>query len=381
MELVKFLGFLAVVLPQAYGAPVETTAGLHPKMLAAMKRDLGLDANQATARVAREISAAEVIEQLRGSAGDAFAGAWVADDGETINVGVTDEALSADVVAAGAKPTVVANSLTKLQKAKEALDNLDANQLKALDADAESVYDGVAAWFVDVVSNKVVLQAVPEGTARAQELAAQVGLSEAEFEVQTVEEMPSTFATVRGGDAYLISNSARCSVGFSVTTGFVSAGHCGSPGASVTTSAGASLGSFSGSVFPGSADMSYIRTVSGTTLTGTINGYGSGNLPVSGSTASAVGSSICRSGSTTGVYCGSVRALGATVNYAEGRVTGLTQTNVCAEPGDSGGSFYTGAQAQGVTSGGSGNCASGGTTYFQPVNEILSTYGLTLVRA
>jgi hypothetical protein len=381
MELVKFLGLLAVVLPQAYGAPVQTTAELHPKMLAAMKRDLGLDASQATARVAREISAAEVIEQLRGSAGDAFAGAWVADDGETINVGVTDESLSADVVAAGAKPTVVANSLTKLQKAKEALDNLDANQIKALDADAESVYDGVAAWFVDVVSNKVVLQAVPEGTARAQDLAAQVGLSEAEFEVQTVEEMPSTFATVRGGDAYLISNSARCSVGFSVTTGFVSAGHCGSAGNSVTTSAGASLGSFSGSVFPGSADMSYIRTVSGTTLTGTINGYGSGNLPVSGSTASAVGSSICRSGSTTGVYCGSVRALGATVNYAEGRVTGLTQTNVCAEPGDSGGSFYTGAQAQGVTSGGSGNCASGGTTYFQPVNEILSTYGLTLVRA
>ncbi|KAI9898646.1 hypothetical protein N3K66_007006 [Trichothecium roseum] len=381
MELVKFLGLLAVVLPQAYGAPVQTTAELHPKMLAAMKRDLGLDASQATARVAREISAAEVIEQLRGSAGDAFAGAWVADDGETINIGVTDESLSADVVAAGAKPTVVANSLTKLQKAKEALDNLDANQIKALNADAESVYDGVAAWFVDVVSNKVVLQAVPEGTARAQDLAAQVGLSEAEFEVQTVEEMPSTFATVRGGDAYLISNSARCSVGFSVTTGFVSAGHCGSAGNSVTTSAGASLGSFSASVFPGSADMSYIRTVSGTTLTGTINGYGSGNLPVSGSTASAVGSSICRSGSTTGVYCGSVRALGATVNYAEGRVTGLTQTNVCAEPGDSGGSFYTGAQAQGVTSGGSGNCASGGTTYFQPVNEILSTYGLTLVRA
>ncbi len=32
-----------------------------------------------------------------------------------------------------------------------------------------------------------------------------------------------------------------------------------------------------------------------------------------------------------------------------------------------------------MTSGGSGNCSSGGTTYFQPVNEILSAYGLTLV--
>nr|WP_289017620.1 trypsin-like serine protease [uncultured Aeromicrobium sp.] len=66
------------------------------------------------------------------------------------------------------------------------------------------------------------------------------------------------------------------------------------------------------------------------------------------------------------------------MNYAQGSVYGLIRTSVCAEPGDSGGSAITGNQAQGVTSGGSGNCSSGGTTYFQPVNEILSAYGLTL---
>ncbi len=52
---------------------------------------------------------------------------------------------------------------------------------------------------------------------------------------------------------------------------------------------------------------------------------------------------------------------------------------MCAEPGDSGGSLLAGNQAQGVTSGGSGDCTSGGTTYFQPVNEILQTYGLRLL--
>jgi streptogrisin C len=51
---------------------------------------------------------------------------------------------------------------------------------------------------------------------------------------------------------------------------------------------------------------------------------------------------------------------------------------VCAEPGDSGGPFVSGTQAQGVTSGGSGDCTSGGTTFFQPVNPILSDFGLTL---
>ncbi|KAI1812184.1 peptidase alpha-lytic pro domain protein [Poronia punctata] len=379
MELTKFLAFLAVVLPVAYGAPSPVATSLHPDILSAMKRDLGLDAKDATSRVAREHWAADVIEQLRTSTGNSFAGAWIAEDGTTLKVAVTDKAVADQVKAAGATPTIVSNSLSKLQDAKAALDNTDISQAKTLSSSSSS--SNIAAYYVDVKANKLVIESLADSTAHAEALAAQVGLSGSEFEVRTVEAMPTPLATVRGGDAYYIDNVARCSVGFAVTTGFVSAGHCGTPGSRATTSSGASLGSFSASVFPGSADMSYIKTVSGTTLYGQINGYGQGNLPVSGSTAAGVGSSICRSGSTTGVHCGTVGALGATVNYAEGRVTGLTQTSVCAEPGDSGGSFYSGAQAQGVTSGGSGDCTYGGTTYFQPVNEILSTYGLTLVRS
>ena len=75
-----------------------------------------------------------------------------------------------------------------------------------------------------------------------------------------------------------------------------------------------------------------------------------------------------------------------TVNYgSNGTVYGLTRTNACAEPGDSGGSFVTRpsstgiVHAQGVTSGGSGNCSVGGITYFQPVAEILAVSGLQLV--
>jgi streptogrisin C len=67
------------------------------------------------------------------------------------------------------------------------------------------------------------------------------------------------------------------------------------------------------------------------------------------------------------------------VNYAEGAVTGLTRTDVCAEGGDSGGPWLTGDQAQGVTSGGFGDCTSGGETFFQPVNEILQRNDLTLL--
>lgn len=374
MAFTKFLAALAVFLPIVYGAPTTAANDLHPAILAAMKRDLGLDAEQAHVRVARELKATEVIEQLRTSAGNSFGGAWLV-DGE-LNVAVTDEALTSEVTAAGATPLVVPNSFSKLEEAKKALDKMDIEQ--ALGKRSEET--GIAAYYVDVAANKLVLEALSGSTAQAEELAKKVGLAESEFEVRIVEDMPTTFATVRGGDAYYINRGGRCSVGFSVTTGFVTAGHCGTPGSTATTTSGATLGSFSGSVFPGSGDYAYVRGSSGNTFTGTINNYSGGTIRVAGSTAAAPGASICRSGSTTGVFCGTVRALGATVSYSQGRVTGLTQTSVCAEPGDSGGSFYSGSQAQGVTSGGSGNCNSGGVTYFQPVNEILSAYGLTLVR-
>ena len=373
MQITAFLAAVAAFLPIVYGAPTATADSLHPAILAAMKRDLGLDAEQAHVRVAREMKATEVIDQLKAKSG--FAGAWLVDG--DLNVAVTDEALTSEVAAAGAKAVKVDTPISKLQDAQNKLDAMDFDA--ALGKREEGAATGIAAYWVDVAANKLVLEALKDSTAQAAEMAKSAGLEESEFEVKTVDALPTTFATIRGGDAYYINNSARCSVGFSVTTGFVSAGHCGTSGSRATTSAGASIGTFSGSSFPGN-DYSYIRGSSGNTFQGRVNNYSGGTIAVSGSTAAAVGASVCRSGSTTGVYCNSIRAIGASVSYAEGRVTGLTQTNVCAEPGDSGGSFYSGSQAQGVTSGGSGNCNSGGVTYFQPVNEILSAYGLTLVR-
>ncbi|OAQ63705.1 trypsin [Pochonia chlamydosporia 170] len=367
---------MAVVLPVVYGAPAQATRDLHPDILSAMKRDLGLDAEQASSRVAREMGASEVIKKLQSSTGKSFAGGWVSDNGMTINIGVTDKALADEVTAAGAKPKIMANSLLRLRDAKSALDKL--NIADTLSSQADTANSGIAAYFVDVIANKLVLETLSGSIASAKKLAAQVGLAESEFEVRIVNEMPTTFATVRGGDAYYINNSARCSIGFATRTGFVTAGHCGGVRSSTTTSNGESLGNVGGSVFPGNGDMAFVTSPSGTTLRAFINGYGRADLPVRGNRVASVGSAICRSGSTTGVRCGTVQSFDSTVNYPQGSVTGLTRTNACAEGGDSGGSWYAGDQAQGVTSGGSGNCKSGGTTYFQPLNEILSTWRLTL---
>ena len=363
-----FLGALATILPLAMGAPLETATNLHPRVLDAMKRDLGLDAEQATARVAREISATQVIDQLRTSSGKSFAGSWVSDHGNKIHVAVTDKASADKVKAAGATPTIVNNSLSQLKASKVAIDKLVKGS-RTLST------TGVASWYVDIVANKVVLESLADNKAEAKKLAAEVGLSESEFEVRTVKKLPKTF--IQGGEAYFINGGARCSVGFAVDGGFVSAGHCGTAGSAATDPDGNSLGSFASSNFPG-ADMAFIE---GASVSASVSGYGAGDQAVEGNSESPIGSSICRSGSTTQVHCGEVQAYDVSVNYAEGTVDGLTQTNVCAEPGDSGGSFYTGGQAQGVTSGGSGDCSSGGQTFFQPLNPILETYGLTLSTA
>ncbi|MFF3691602.1 trypsin-like serine protease [Streptomyces sp. NPDC002187] len=55
-----------------------------------------------------------------------------------------------------------------------------------------------------------------------------------------------------------------------------------------------------------------------------------------------------------------------------------TQTSVYVEGGDSGGSYISGDQAQGITSGVSGNCTSGGRSFYQPITPVLNRYGLRL---
>jgi hypothetical protein len=102
---------------------------------------------------------------------------------------------------------------------------------------------------------------------------------------------------------------------------------------------------------------------------------------ITGLGEASVGQKVFRSGSTTGLQDGEVTAVNATVNYPEGTVSGLIETNVCAEAGDSGGPMFSEGVALGVTSGGSGDCTSGGTTFFQPVTKALGELGLKLLVA
>ncbi|NRQ37441.1 S1 family peptidase [Nonomuraea sp. NN258] len=336
----------------------------------ALTRDLGISAEQVNIRLVNEAASASLEPQLRAQLGAAYAGSWVTGPTSTPVTATTDAAQVPAITQAGVQAKVVTRSYDQLNQIKSALDQNSARAPKT-----------APVWYVDIVNNNVVVLSSTPAKARA--WVKSTGVDTAAVQVVRSDERPTSFYDVRGGDAYHISSGSRCSVGFSVTKagsqgGFVTAGHCGRTGATTTGSNRVAQGTFRGSSFPGN-DYAWVEVNSQWTPTPYVNSYSQGLLPVRGSRVAQVGAQICRAGSTTQrYYCGTVGQLNTSVTYSQGTVYEVTRTNVCAEPGDSGGSFMSADQAQGVTSGGSGNCSSGGTTYFQPVNEILSTYGLTL---
>ncbi|WP_432074007.1 S1 family peptidase [Streptomyces wuyuanensis] len=235
------------------------------------------------------------------------------------------------------------------------------------------------AWHVDKATNTLVVTA--DSTVSKAEIAQIKREAGANAGALRVERTPGKLSKlISGGDA-IYATSWRCSLGFNVrnsagTSYFLTAGHCtDGAGTWYANSARTTvLGPTAGSSFPGN-DYGIVR-YSNTSISkpGTV-----GSVDITSAANATVGMSVTRRGSTTGTHSGTVTGLNATVNYGGGDIVyGMIRTNVCAEPGDSGGPLYSGSRAIGLTSGGSGNCSSGGTTFFQPVTEALSAYGVSV---
>ncbi|MFD7818757.1 trypsin-like serine protease [Streptomyces sp. NPDC059785] len=344
--------------------------GPSPDVLRALRRDLGLTEVQARARLVNEAEAGTRAGRLQNSLGKHFAGAWVTGTTSSeLTVATTHAGDVAAIKAGGARAAVVRTALGDLRAAKAKLDEATLGA-KALNTPVR---------YVDVRANRVTVEATSQAAADALIAAAKV--DKALTAVTVTADRPRLLHEIRGGDAYYIDENARCSVGFPVTKdkqqGFATAGHCGKSGAKTTGFNKEAQGVFQASVFPGD-DMAWVLANDKWTATPKVKGEGNSDVEVAGSVQAMVGAAVCRSGSTSGWHCGKIEQHDTSVSYSEGTVDGVTRTTVCAEPGDSGGPYVAGTQAQGVTSGGTGDCKSGGTTFYQPVNELLSHYGLAL---
>ncbi|MEU5086926.1 S1 family peptidase [Streptomyces sp. NPDC021356] len=299
---------------------------------------------------------------LKGLGAGSTAGAYYDAGSHHLVVNVLDRTAARTVERAGAKARVVENTLAELDGARAKL---------AKDATVPGT-----SWATDPVTDKVVVTADRTVSEAAWTKLSRVveGLG-GKAELKRSKGRFKPF--VAGGDA-ITGSGGRCSLGFNVVKGgqpyFLTAGHCTAAISTWSDADGTVIGSNERSSFPGD-DYGLVKYTAPVDHPSAVDLYDGSTRTITAAGEATVGEKVTRSGSTTHVHTGTVTGLNATVNYSEGTVSGLIQTDVCAEPGDSGGSLFDGDTALGLTSGGSGDCTSGGTTFFQPVTEALSATG------
>ncbi|MCM2576582.1 S1 family peptidase [Streptomyces meridianus] len=278
-------------------------------------------------------------------------------------VNVVDESAAERVRDKGAVAKIVAHTLGELNSARATLKS-------------KATIPGTS-WSIDPRSNKVVVTA--DSTVKGAKLAKLTEVTRSLGGKVEVNRSAGEFEPfVAGGDA-IWGGSSRCSLGFNVVRNgepyFLTAGHCTAAVQSWSdTQGGAQIGVTEEGSFPGD-DYGLVKYTAGTDHPSEVDLYNGSAQAITQAGEATVGQQVQRSGSTTQLHDGQVTGLDETVNYQEGTVEGLIKTDVCAEPGDSGGAMFSGSTALGLTSGGSGDCSAGGTTFFQPVTEALDAYG------
>ncbi|MER7802654.1 S1 family peptidase [Streptomyces parvulus] len=353
---VAALGAAAILLPNANAS-----------------QDGGSSDAAAAPRTLKAADASDLASRLAGMLGDAFAGSYYDSGDQQLVVNVVagdDNQVVVEAKKAGADVREVENSMGELRGG--------ATTLRS-----NAAVPGTS-WAIDPRTNKILVTADSTVTGekwdRLESTVQGLGSGMA-----TLKKSAGTFRTFASGGDAIFGGGARCSLGFNVTAGdgapaFLTAGHCGVAAEQWSDAQGGQpIGTVDQAVFPGEGDFALVRYDDPATEAPSEVNLGDQTVPITQAADATVGQQVFRMGSTTGLADGQVLGLDATVNYPEGTVTGLIQTDVCAEPGDSGGSLFTqDGQAIGLTSGGSGDCTAGGETFFQPVTTALEAVGATL---
>lgn len=334
----------AQALPAGYGAPVADAA-------AASLTSAGMSESDAMQWLSAQPGLIAKGERLAEAAGASSAGMWLDRRSGSVVVNVVDEQSAAAVRAAGETARVVEHSMTELQSVRDAV-------AAKLPADS--------AVGIDVRANQVVVRMGETAPASLAATAARHG------DAVSVRHVDGSFRTaISGGDA-ITGSGGRCSLGFSTTgnTG-ITAGHCTNAISSWNGPEGF-YGPTVGSSFPGN-DYGLIRNDGGLPQPGNVTLYNGSFQDITGAGNPQPGMQVCKSGSTTGLTCGQVTQVGMTICYAEGCVNNMAESTAAVNPGDSGGAWFSGSTAIGITSG-----MGGGFSYFQPVIGGLNLFGVNV---
>lgn len=235
------------------------------------------------------------------------------------------------------------------------------------------------AWWTDPATGARTVAVDASVTARDADRLARRGVS-------VVREPGVRTKRLAGGDTIYPGGLARCTVGFNVRKTvspydyyFITSGHCVGPvGSTVKSSVN---GPVIGTVVQrlDARDVALVRYLPNVVIPhpSTVNRYNGTFQPITTFGTAFVGQQVQRAGSTTGLRNGVVTAVNATVNYGDGTtIYGLIRTTVCSEAGDSGGPLFSTTVGLGLAGGGSGNCSSGGITYFAPVTPHAAAWSV-----
>ncbi|MBB5953504.1 streptogrisin D [Saccharothrix tamanrassetensis] len=344
-------GFLA--------APVASAAGVDgyaPEVAQSAVADMtereGISPAAAIEILRTQNASVRTLDQISDKLGDRTAGVYLDAKGKPV-VNVLDAATADEVRASGAEAKLVRHSTQALASAQSTLESVPAVTHTSIGLDPKT--------------NQVVLSVSDAATGG--DLAALLRTAHRLGDRVRVERVTGEMhLAILNGEA-ITGGGTRCSVGFNTNKGgqnyIVDAGHC------TRVVSQWNVGPSQGASFP-TNDYGLIRNTTGS-APGAVTLWNGSSQKISSHAAATVGQRIQKSGSTTRLTSGSVQRLNVTVNYSEGSVHQLIQTNALANPGDSGGCLFSGSVGLGITSG-----KGSGTSYYQPVGEALTAYGVTL---
>ncbi|MBH5333377.1 S1 family peptidase [Streptomyces pactum] len=371
-------------MAQAQGT--ASTGRYQPEMVQALAASLGVSEQDAVDRLDRQDAQQAELAGLRKS-GISDDGAFFDASGDLI-VNAEEASDVARIEKAGLTARVPARGQAALDKIKAELDA----------AASTRVPSGVVAWSVDLAADKVTVKVNDDRGAAAKAFLAKAAEHGSAVRIVRGQEKLAPQAAIYPGSKMTINNtSGWCSVGYGARDQagnqyLVTAGHCVSdlPTLRYDGTAFAKGVKTRFALGTRSVDMGIASVYSGHSITTSVGTWGqSSPIAVKGSSRAASGAALCKSGATTGWTCGTVGSYNVTVTYKDQNggpdtvVSGLATSSVCTEGGDSGGAYISGNQAQGMTSGGPiGQQCSGvnsrGSSYFQPLDDTLRYYGLTL---
>lgn len=390
-------------------------------MLESIQHDHEVDLKTAEEILMAQGNATRHYTVIRDFLGERYGGAWFEADLRKLVVGTTNSDDFEWIQLVGGQPLLVEYSAADLRA-------ISSIALATL-AGQRHVQSDLSAW-VDFRSNLVRVE-ISDGSlahAHVEQLRHEFAAWPISFEPVTGES--TLFSQLAGGQRFNNYDHPiglqECSIGFGVVGGFLTAAHCGWSSHSIEKPLGDHIGDVIAASLPPEIvviddpdpgvdpridvvgeyfDHAFVATADGWSSSATV-GSGSNSLNVNGFDEAAVGSTVCRFGSTTGgPWCGEILSKDFSPPLISNtwfsdlypgnepiavKFSGLILARVCAERKDSGGPLVYvdtngSVQAQGMLVGGNGATAACVTpenplrrTWYSPVKEALQAFGVEL---